>query len=609
MTILEKIREGKNGILVIGSHDRIVQSMLDFDFLSGKSEPSVRAIVTGGVSAKKFFFGDTEIIIPCVTHAAHLPQETLRHIYWGFNVQSGRRTLDSTLVFFDTIPHALGAVLFAENVPEAHATELLRRFSSTKLIFGAASVGFLVSGAMKLGAIGGIDPIQISRGKFTARGGVAVGSTSGGMTNELIQAVVNAGRRVSFAAAIGGERFPVTSLSELFLLAQHDTDTKAFVYFGELGGVDEYEIVALMHAGKFTKPLVAYIAGVIDEMFDEHVQFGHAKALVMRRDESARAKRDALRNAGAVVPETFPEFLSTLHQLPEHPINDTNNTLAPLMNRQNSILSTRAIVDLEAIPVFVKKGALVKTQEHAYGTAVFEALLGKAVRSKVAPAFTEAVFRLLIDHGGEVSGAVNTMITARAGKDLASSLSAGLLTIGPRFGGAINDAARAWRAGIASHEKTEDAVERRAVSGRHIPGIGHKKYRVGLPDPRVEALAEFATLLTKHPHYDFARSVERITTGKNGSLILNIDGVIAALLLDILSECEGYAGEELDELIDAEFFNTFFIIPRTVGFSAHFIEQKRNDEGLFRLPDELLYTREAHSSPPPASRKKKKKAL
>lgn len=33
------------------------------------------------------------------------------------------------------------------------------------------------------------------------------------------------------------------------------------------------------------------------------------------------------------------------------------------------------------------------------------------------------------DHGPAVSGAVNTIVTARAGKDLLSSLTAGLLTI------------------------------------------------------------------------------------------------------------------------------------------------------------------------------------
>ena len=36
-------------------------------------------------------------------------------------------------------------------------------------------------------------------------------------------------------------------------------------------------------------------------------------------------------------------------------------------------------------------------------------------------------------------------MTARAGKDLISCLVSGLLTIGPRFGGAIDDAARYFK--------------------------------------------------------------------------------------------------------------------------------------------------------------------
>ena len=44
------------------------------------------------------------------------------------------------------------------------------------------------------------------------------------------------------------------------------------------------------------------------------------------------------------------------------------------------------------------------------------------------------------------AGAHNTIVTSRAGKDLVSCLVAGLLTIGPRFGGAIDDAARYFQA-------------------------------------------------------------------------------------------------------------------------------------------------------------------
>lgn len=58
--------------------------------------------------------------------------------------------------------------------------------------------------------------------------------------------------------------------------------------------------------------------------------------------------------------------------------------------------------------------------------------------------------------GPAVSGAMTTIITARAGKDLVSSLVAGLLTIGDRFGGALDGAAseftRAMDLGLSPRE-------------------------------------------------------------------------------------------------------------------------------------------------------------
>jgi ATP citrate (pro-S)-lyase len=264
--------------------------------------------------------------------------------------------------------------------------------------------------------------------------------------------------------------------------------------------------------------------------------------------------------------------------------------MGDLHNRQKSILSTREVVNLEAVPTLVKNGKLV-TARDSFSKKALEALLDRPLTSGTTVAFGEAVFNLLIDHGGEVSGAVNTMITARAGKDLVASLAAGLLTIGPRFGGAVNAAAAQWIGGVAETKDAKAFVEERTRGGKLLSGIGHRKYRVGVPDPRVEALSGFAALLKKHPHYDFARAVEKITTGKNGSLILNVDGVMAALFLDILAECEKYTHEELQTLVATEFFNALFVIPRTVGFIAHFMEQKKNDEGLFRLPEELLFVR------------------
>ena len=52
---------------------------------------------------------------------------------------------------------------------------------------------------------------------------------------------------------------------------------------------------------------------------------------------------------------------------------------------------------------------------------------------------------LYADHGPCVSGAHNIIVTIREGKDLVSSLVSSLLTIGPRFGGAIDDVARYFK--------------------------------------------------------------------------------------------------------------------------------------------------------------------
>ena len=67
-----------------------------------------------------------------------------------------------------------------------------------------------------------------------------------------------------------------------------------------------------------------------------------------------------------------------------------------------------------------------------------------------ASKFLEMVLMLTADHGPAVSGAMNTIITTRAGKDLISALVSGLLTIGSRFGGALDGAAEEF---TKAHDK------------------------------------------------------------------------------------------------------------------------------------------------------------
>jgi ATP citrate (pro-S)-lyase len=58
-----------------------------------------------------------------------------------------------------------------------------------------------------------------------------------------------------------------------------------------------------------------------------------------------------------------------------------------------------------------------------------------------ATKFVEMVLMLTADHAPAVSGAMSIIIPTRAGRDLILLLASGVLTIGSRFGGALDKAA------------------------------------------------------------------------------------------------------------------------------------------------------------------------
>ena len=72
------------------------------------------------------------------------------------------------------------------------------------------------------------------------------------------------------------------------------------------------------------------------------------------------------------------------------------------------------------------------------------------------------------------AGAHNAIVTSRAGKDLVSCLVSGLLTIGPRFGGAIDDAARQFQRARDAKLDPDEFVEDMKKQGSRVPGIGHR---------------------------------------------------------------------------------------------------------------------------------------
>lgn len=589
MLNIEELRKADAGILFIGSHPGIIQSILDFDYLSGKSAPSVIAVIATNRKYEKYFFGSKEVLIPVYESCSAIPKSRSKDITLFYNVTSARRVLTSSKDAFLTIPSIQLGVIFAEDVPEEHSL-LLREFilERNKILLGPASVGLLLPGILKLGAIGGVDYRQLMASHVFDKGDTAVFSASGGMTNEIIRIVSLNQKRLSFALSFGGDRFPVLTPEDAFLAAENDPATKMIVYFGELGGTDEYALIDLMKEKKITKPIVCYIGGVVAELFETPPQFGHAKAMAQKGEETARAKRDALRAAGAKVAESFADFIEHIGkgEVSKDTEFEYTNRMDDLLDRKHALITTTISNDDRGEVQVLGEPLLDFVSSRPFASIVGSMFLGKKTISKELEEFVDFTLRLLVEHGPYVSGSVNTIVTARAGRDLVSSLATGLLTIGPRFGGAINQAASNWIAGVKDGKDPSAFVEEFASKKEYISGIGHRKYRVDAPDPRVAKLLLFTDSLAEKKYSSFAKSVEKVTVAKKGNLILNVDGAIAAILLDILSEKEGMKVEELENLVKTEFFNALFVLSRSVGFISHFLDQKRIDEGLFRLDEE-----------------------
>ncbi len=182
------------------------------------------------------------------------------------------------------------------------------------------------------------------------------------------------------------------------------------------------------------------------------------------------------------------------------------------------------------------------------------------------------IIMLLADNGPCVSGAVVTILSSRAGIKLPQSVANGLSLIGPRFGGAITDAAKIFGEGLRKKISPREFVEwRKSIGKAIIPGIGHRVFNKDKPDSRFICLKKYIESLgIPMPHLNFAVGVERITLEKRNNLILNIDGAIGGILTDL-----GFPKEAL---------NAFFLLARSIGFTGHWLDQKRLKSGLFRLP-------------------------
>lgn len=201
-------------------------------------------------------------------------------------------------------------VVPAERVPLHDSLEMIamaRKMNAR--ILGPGSLGIISAGKALMGWIGGTE--EFAREVFKP-GSVGVISRSGGQTTTVAWTITQAGLGITTALHVGAEPVVGLNFAELLTLFQKDQETNLVVMFGEIGTVAEEEAAEVVKEGKFSKPLVAYIAG---RSLPAGVRFSHASAIVERGRGTAESKVKALEEANAYIVDRPQEIPETVLQI------------------------------------------------------------------------------------------------------------------------------------------------------------------------------------------------------------------------------------------------------------------------------------------------------
>ncbi|BES81100.1 succinate--CoA ligase subunit alpha [Pyrodictium abyssi] len=195
-------------------------------------------------------------------------------------------------------------VVITEHIP-VHETMLFIDYARRKgtLVIGPNTPGVIAPGRTKIG---------IMPGDVFTPGRVAVLSRSGTLTYEVAAAMTREGIGQSIVIGVGGDPVVGLDFPEAMEMLGRDPGTRALVLIGEIGGDMEERAAALVREGRFTKPLVAYIAG---KTAPPGKRMGHAGAIISMGLGGYQEKVEALRAAGALVARTpyeIPKLLASV---------------------------------------------------------------------------------------------------------------------------------------------------------------------------------------------------------------------------------------------------------------------------------------------------------
>lgn len=493
------------------------------------------------------------------------------------------------------------AVLVADRVPVWDAMEIAAAARAHGAEFvGPNTLGVMSPGRAVVGMIGGRAESAREWFKPPRPTGVGIISRSGGMASSTGYYLGQAGVRISTIVHIGGDAVLGLRIPDVALKFEADPQTDAIVVFGEIGGSQEEDLAELIKAGRITKPVVAYIGG---KAAREGTRFSHAGAIIEGNRGTHAGKVSALRDAGAIVADSFGELPEATAALLR-----SRGSQSLMSEAERKAVWTTAITEIRPNRVAVRGHDIADLMgKVSFGAAVYLILTGRLPDERIGR-LMDAILVSSIDHGATPPSVLAARTVASTGASLSASVAAGIMSINKHHGGAIEDCARTLADLIARAQREKITLDAAATAlvaeikatGARISGFGH---RIHTKDPRTKRLFELAeeaglgegesgkrkvengstsgvndppsSMSTFHfplstfSHIAAARAIERAFAATGKPLPINVDGAIGAILADLG--------------LDPKVFNGIFMIARTPGLVAHVTEEQTRERPMRRI--------------------------
>jgi succinyl-CoA synthetase alpha subunit len=195
-------------------------------------------------------------------------------------------------------------VIITENIPVRDTINIIEK-AKESIIIGPNSPGIITPEYCTLG----IMPNHVFK-----TGNVGLISRSGTLTYEIAASLTNNKIGQSTCVGIGGDPITGISFNDCLKLFKEDPKTKALVLIGEIGGNMEEITADFISQDDFPKPIVAYVAG---NAAPPEKRMGHAGAIILGENGTAKSKIEAFNKSGVKIAEKPSDIVKLLKQIIE----------------------------------------------------------------------------------------------------------------------------------------------------------------------------------------------------------------------------------------------------------------------------------------------------